>query len=152
MTAALPYRLLADLVLLLHAAIVAFVVLGLVAIVAGGLARWRHVDAPGFRIAHLAAIGIVVAQAWLGVDCPLTLLEAWLRAQAGAPGHGDGFVAHWVGRLLYWQAPGWVFTVGYTLFGLAVAAAWWRFPPSFPSRDGPPGRPRHRKDAGDGPG
>ena len=39
------------------------------------------------------AIAVVVAQSWLGVDCPLTTLESWLRAQAGAAGfvqqHGE---------------------------------------------------------------
>jgi hypothetical protein len=35
--------------------------------------------------------------------------------------------------ILFWQAPAWVFTVAYTVFGLAVAAAWWFFPPRFGS-------------------
>ena len=38
-------------------------------------------------------------------------------------------VAHWLGRLLYWQAPPWVFTLGYTLFGAAVVSGWWLVPP-----------------------
>lgn len=125
----LAYRLLADAVLALHVAIVGFVVGGLVAIVAGNLRGWRWVNARGFRLAHLAAIAFVVAEAWLGVVCPLTTLEMWLRERAQAGTYDGGFVAHWLQRLLYYQAPGWVFTLAYTLFGLAVAASWRVFPP-----------------------
>ena len=53
-------------VLLLHLAVVIFVVGGMLAIVAGSLAAWRWVRTLGFGTAHLAAIGVVVAQAWLG--------------------------------------------------------------------------------------
>lgn len=125
----MSWRLLADAVLLLHFGIVLFVVTGLLVIVAGGLRGWRVSRSPGFRIAHLAAIGIVVAQAWLGAVCPLTTLEMWLRAQAGDGTYGGGFIEHWVHRILFWQAPSWVFTLAYSLFGLAVLAAWWYFPP-----------------------
>jgi hypothetical protein len=47
-----------------------------------------------------------------------------------------------VSRLLYHDAPPWVFIVAYTLFGLLVAAAWWIFPPrrNPPPTIGPPGR------------
>jgi hypothetical protein len=130
MSAAIPYRLLADVVLVLHLGIVAFVVGGLVMIVVGHRAGWRWVDATPFRAAHLAAIAVVVAEAWLGIACPLTTLEGWLRVQAGGAAHGAGFVEHWVGALLYWRAPPWVFTAAYTAFGLLVVAAWWRFPPA----------------------
>ena len=77
-----PYQLLADLVLALHVAVVAFVVGGLVLVIVGNVARWRWVNALWFRLAHLGAIGVVVAQAWLGATCPLTRLEMWLRTQA----------------------------------------------------------------------
>lgn len=123
------HQLLADAVLALHAALVAFVVLGLVAVVAGNLRHWDWVNHAGFRLAHLLAIAVVVGQAWLGVVCPLTTLEMWLRMQAGAAGYSGGFIEHWLQRLLYYEAPAWVFTVVYTLFGLAVAASWWFFPP-----------------------
>ena len=124
-----PYALLADGVLALHFALVAFVVGGLVLIFAGNLRGWRWVNGWWFRVAHLIAIGVVVAQAWLGATCPLTTLEMWLRAQAGMATYRESFIAHWLQQLIYYEAPLWVFTVVYTLFGLLVAAAWWRFPP-----------------------
>jgi hypothetical protein len=122
-------RLLADAVLLLHAAVVVFVVGGLLAVVLGGWRQWAWVRRPGFRVAHGAAIAVVVLQAWLGQDCPLTTLESWLRQQAGAAGYGSGFMAHWVSRWLYWDAPPWVFVVAYTLFGVGVVLAWRAWPP-----------------------
>jgi hypothetical protein len=125
----MPYRLLADIVLAIHFAIVVFVIGGLVLVFLGNWRGWRFVNGWRFRLAHLAAIGIVVAQAWLGVACPLTTLENWLRVQADEPAYAASFIEHWVTRLMYYDAPAWVFTLAYTLFGLAVIAAWWRFPP-----------------------
>ena len=125
-----PYSLLADAVLTLHVGVVAFVVVGLALIVVGNLRRWRWVNALGFRLAHLVAIGVVVAEGWLGVTCPLTTLEMWLRAQDGAETYGGSFIEHWLQRLLYYEAPAWVFALGYSLFGLLVLAAWWLFPPT----------------------
>lgn len=104
----------------LHLGIVVFVVGGLAFIVAGGIQRWPLARSWPFRIAHLAAIAVVVAQAWLGAICPLTTLESWLRVRARQTVYSGSFVEHWVGRLLYHDAPPWAFTVAYTLFGLAV--------------------------------
>ena len=129
MDAVLVYRQLADLVLLLHFALVAFVVGGLLLVVVGNVCRWCWVNAWWYRLAHLAAIAVVVAQAWLGVTCPLTRLEMWLRVQARTAAYSGSFIEHWVQRLLYYDAPAWVFTTGYSLFGLLVLATWWRFPP-----------------------
>lgn len=118
------YRLLADAVLLLHVGFVLFVVLGLVLILVGGVAGWSWVRNRWFRWLHLAAIGIVVLQAWLGVVCPLTLIENALRAQAGQAGYPGEFIAFWLRYALYYQAPPWVFTVVYTAFGAMVLIAW----------------------------
>jgi polyferredoxin len=127
---AAPYQLLADLVLALHVSIVAFVVGGLVLIVVGNLKAWRWVNALWFRLVHLAAIAVVVAETWFGVTCPLTSLEAWLRAKAHATTYGGSFIEYWLQHLLYYEAPPWVFTLGYSLFGLLVAVTWWYFPPN----------------------
>ena len=118
------YRIAADLVLAVHAAFVLFVVAGLVLILLGAWRGWTWVRNPGFRLAHLVAIGVVVAQAWLGVICPLTTLEMELRRRAGEAIYAGGFIAHWVRTLLFYDAPAWVFVVCYTAFGLAVAASW----------------------------
>jgi polyferredoxin len=90
-------------------------------IVAGNRLDWRWVNRRWFRAAHLAAIAVVVAQAWLGITCPLTTLESWLRALAGSAPYNAGFIEHWVQRILFYEAPAWVFVTAYTLFGLLVA-------------------------------
>lgn len=123
------YLLFADVVLVLHVALVAFVVGGLILIWIGNLRSWRWVNHIAFRLAHLGAIGVVVVQAWLGADCPLTTLEMHLRAQAGQETYTESFIAHWLQNLIYYEAPQWVFTAVYTVFGLAVLVTWWRFPP-----------------------
>ena len=119
------YRVLADLILLLHTSFVVFVMAGLVCVLIGGVRGWRWVRNPWFRWAHLLAIGIVVLQAWLGVLCPLTTLEMALRERAGDVTYPGSFIAHWLEALLYYRAPPWVFIVCYTVFGLLVVASWY---------------------------
>lgn len=125
----MPYRFLADAVLTLHVAVVVFVVGGLAAVLVGNWRGWDWVNRFWFRVSHLAAIGIVVLEAWAGAVCPLTTLEMWLRLQAGAGTYGGSFIEHWLQRLLYYEAPQWVFVAAYTAFGVAVLATWWLFPP-----------------------
>lgn len=129
MNPALPYAVLADAVLSLHFAVVLFVVAGALAVLVGGMRGWAWVRAPLWRGVHLGAIGFVVLQSWLGAYCPLTVLESWLRVQARSGAYERSFIEHWVQRLLYYEAPAWVFVLLYSLFGLAVLWLWWRFPP-----------------------
>ncbi len=141
----LPYQTLADVVLLLHLGVVLFVVLGLPIIVIGNRLRWSWVNARGWRLAHLVAIAVVALQAWFDRYCPLTVIESTLRQRAGQAGYEASFVQHWVERLIYYQAPLWVFALVYTAFGLLVAWAWWRYPPRRPNgsmstRQSPPRR------------
>lgn len=118
------YRLAADALLLLHVLFVAFVVLGLAAVLIGRFAGWRWVRNPWFRTAHLAAIGVVVMQAWLGVICPLTTWEMVLRERAGDAVYAGAFIAHWLEAILYYDAPPWVFTACYTAFAVLVILSW----------------------------
>jgi hypothetical protein len=121
--------LLADLVLVIHALYVAFVVIGFGLILLGLARGWSWARHPGLRYAHLAAIGIVVLQVWVGMECPLTTLESALRLRAGEAGYGTSFIQHWLYRLLYYRADTRVFAVIYSLFGAAVALVWWFAPP-----------------------
>lgn len=115
----------ADAVLVVHAAFVLFVVGGLLATWAGLALGARFARNRWFRGLHLAAIGLVVLEALLGMACPLTIWEDALRGRAG----GEGFLQRGIHAWLYWRAPAWVFTTAYVAFGLLVAATWWRFPP-----------------------
>ena len=116
---------LADAVLVLHAAFVAFVVGGLLATWLGIAMGWRFARSPWFRGIHLAAIGFVVAESLLGIVCPLTAWEDALRGET----HRDGFIQRWIHAWLFWRAPAWVFTTIYVGFAALVAATWWRWPP-----------------------
>ena len=85
------YRALADCIVLVHAAFVAFVMLG------GFFAwRWRAV-----LWAHVPAAVWGAAIEFAGWTCPLTPLENALRARAGLEGYRGGFVEHYVIPLLY---------------------------------------------------
>lgn len=125
----MPWQLLADLVLAVHVGVVLFVVGGLAVVPVGHRFGWPWVTAPAFRLAHLAAIGVVVVQSWLGQVCPLTVLESWLRRQAGAAGYATSFIEHWLSRLIFYEAPFHAFVLAYTVFGVLVLAAWWCYPP-----------------------
>jgi predicted cation transporter len=117
---------LADTVLIVHALIVLFIVGGFAAIWCGAARHWRWVRERRFRFVHLASIGIVAALALLGVPCPLTTIEASLRhGQASS----QGFIAYWVGRLLYYDLPTWLFTATYAAFALIVLLTWRFVPP-----------------------
>lgn len=119
------YLIAADAILFTHTLFVGFIVFGLVFIFVGKLRSWAWVRNPWFRYAHLAAIGVVVLQSWLGAICPLTTWEMALREKAGEAVYSGAFVAHWLESILYYRAPEWFFVVCYTVFGLLVAATWY---------------------------
>jgi Protein of Unknown function (DUF2784) len=95
------FRLLADLVVVLHFAFIVFVA-------AGGLLVWR---CPWLVRLHLPAVVWAIAIITVGFTCPLTPLETQLRGRAGEQGYDGGFVddtsrasstpvrsRHWYGR------------------------------------------------------
>ena len=123
------FRGLADTVLAAHVLLVCLVVGGLVAIWIGRASRWRWVDTWTFRIVHLSTIAVVVAESWLDITCPLTTWERMLRLRAHDASYDGSFIGHWLQRLLYYDAPPWVFVAVYTSFGIAVVATWVGMPP-----------------------
>ena len=118
------YGALANAILILHVGYVLFVVGGLILILAGGVRGWQWVRNPWFRAAHIAAIGYVMFEAWLGIVCPLTTLELWLRELAGQTSYSEDFIAYWLRRLLFFDAPPRVFTVSYSAFDALVLLSW----------------------------
>ncbi|WP_313702110.1 DUF2784 domain-containing protein [Achromobacter sp.] len=87
----MTYRILADLVLVLHGLFVAFVVFG------GLLTLWK----PRVAFWHLPALAwgaLVIGMGWI---CPLTPLEVSLRERAGQEGYAGGFIEHYVLGIIY---------------------------------------------------
>jgi len=122
-------RMLADMIVVIHAAYVSFVVFGVLAILVGAVLRWNWVRNMWFRVAHLTAIGVVVAESLAGIPCPLTVWEQHLRQIAGQTGYRGQFVGYWAHRLIFYRFEPWVFTMAYAIFGLAVLAAFVLVPP-----------------------
>jgi hypothetical protein len=85
------YRTLADIVVVLHALFVAFVV-------GGGFLVWRR---RWVAWAHVPAVLWGVAIEYGGWICPLTPLENGLRTRAGLAGYAGGFVEQYLLPLLY---------------------------------------------------
>ena len=120
---------LADITLAFHVAYVLFVVGGQVFILIGWARGWQAARNFTFRLLHLAGIGFVVLESWLGARCPLTVLENHLRQGAGGSSQDMSFVGYWLGRLLFYSAPEWVFTLVYSLFAAVVITTWLLYPP-----------------------
>jgi Protein of Unknown function (DUF2784) len=121
--------LLADVVLLLHVSYAAFVIGGLLAVPLGAWLEWRWVRARRFRLAHVMCTAIVAVEALIGVMCPLTWFEHVLLVASGAAGYERSFMGHLLYRLLYYDAPMWMFTAAYTALTLTVVAFYHYLPP-----------------------
>lgn len=124
------YLVLADLVLVIHFLFVAFVVLGLLLIWIGWFRRWNFVRNFWFRVAHLAAIGVVAAESLIGFVCPLTTWEDKLRLLAGGEArYQESFIQHWLHRVMFFDVSPRVFTIIYVVFFLLVILSLGFVPP-----------------------
>ena len=112
------YSLLAGALVVFHLAFTTFVVLG-------GFLSWRWRWMP---FLHLPALAW---GCWVEVShsiCPLTPLENHLRRLGGEAGYSEGFLAHYVVRVLY--PPGLSWHIQWLLAGLLLlvnATAYARF-------------------------
>jgi hypothetical protein len=114
-------------ILLLHAAIIAFNVAGLVVIPLGAWAGWRIVRIAWLRLLHLSLLAVVAGQALAGRACILTIWQNDLSGHTAAP----PLIMGVVDRLIYWPLPLWVFTIIYCavflyVLLLTVLVPFWR--------------------------
>jgi hypothetical protein len=128
------YQFLANVVLISHVGIVLFIIGGLLLTLLGAALGWKWVKNFWFRALHLVGIAYIAMEAWLGIVCPLTTLELWLREQAGQTVYEGDFIAHWMRQIMFYEAPPWVFIAAYSGFGALVVASWFLVRPTFPGR------------------
>jgi hypothetical protein len=91
LTTEIPYGALADLVVVVHLAFVAFVVFGGLLVLRRPRLAWLHLPA--------AVWGVMIEFA--GWMCPLTPLENAFRERGGEAGYSGGFVEHYLLPVLY---------------------------------------------------
>lgn len=87
----MPYRIVADVVVVIHALFVVFVVAGGFLVLRWPRMIWLHVPA--------AIWGALIE--FMDWPCPLTPLENHFRRLAGEGGYEGGFIEHYVLSLLY---------------------------------------------------
>ena len=117
--------LLADLVLITHFAIAAFLALGMLLIPLGAYWHWTWVRSRRLRQIHMGLMVLIAIEALFHITCPLTTLEAYLR-KSTAP---ESFWADQLSKILYWDLPLEFFTI---LYGCCVVWAlflWKSVPP-----------------------
>jgi hypothetical protein len=102
---------LADAVLAVHLAYVAFIPLG-------GFLTWRR---PWVAWVHLAAVAVGVVSITVGFDCPLTTWEQSLRRRGSQQPYTDGFVDHYLRGHVYPHGYEWAVQV---IFAICIVAAY----------------------------
>jgi len=125
----------ADIILVLHALFIAFVILSFILIVIGIVRRWQWTRNFWFRIANLLAIGLVAVNAWLGKICSLTIWENEMRETAGGDTYPGTFVGFYLQKIIYYDLPIWVFAIIYTVFAALALVTWIIWPPRWPRRN-----------------
>ena len=125
---------LADIIAVIHLGYVIYVILGFILIVVGIICRWKWIRNLPFRITHLLAIVGVACEALLGVNCPLTVLEFKLRYASNFSEEKVSFISTIIDSLLYYNAPGWLFTIIYVAFALLVIITFIIAPPTRKNR------------------
>ena len=125
------YAFLADIVAVAHILYAATIVLGLLLVLIASMTKWEWVRNRWFRGIHLLMIAIVVAEAWLGITCPLTIWEHHLRRAARQSFDGGSLASQVIHQLLFFDAPWWVFTACYTACGLMILCSLVLVPPNW---------------------
>jgi hypothetical protein len=85
------YRVLADIVVIVHLLFIPFALFG------GLLGLWRA----WLLLLHLPAAVWVAVLEFMGLICPLTPLENYLRAAGGQEGYSGGFIEYYIVPVIY---------------------------------------------------
>ena len=108
------HLLLAEIIVVLHLLFIIFALFGGLMVLKWPRLIWLHIP--------VVVWGALTE--FMGLICPLTPLEIWLRQQAGADPYEGGFISHYLVPLIY--PPGltpavqWLLGAGLVLFNLLV--------------------------------
>jgi hypothetical protein len=87
-------------------------------------------------------IALVALESVLGIVCPLTVWESALRLEAHEAPYSRSFIEFWIGRILFYDFPPWVFIAAYCAVCALVLFLYFKYPPRrSPSKASPPSKP-----------
>ncbi len=111
------YLLAADVILLIHFLFVAFVVLGFIFIWIGYFTKQKFARNAKFRICHILVMGIVLCESLIGMICPLTEWENYLRVRRGQDQvYETSFMKEWLHKIMFFDFSELTFVIVYALF------------------------------------
>ena len=116
----MPYLFLADLTVAVHLDYACFVLLGFLAIAVGSLCGWFWVRNFPFRVIHLVCTILVPLETIVKITCPLTTLENFFLRASGVEGYDRSFIGNFLNKVLFYEAPEWVFALIYLLLAALV--------------------------------
>ena len=122
---------LANLVAALHLAYFLFVAGGFTGILVGARKGWTWIYNPWFRIAHLFAVLIILAEDVFRFPCALNVLESTLRAAAANATAEPSAVSGMLDLFLRHTIPGWFLDAMYWTFGVELLLLVFLLPPAF---------------------
>ena len=117
--------LVSDIVLILHFCIIIFIILGFFLVPVGYKFNWNWSSNIKLRALHLGLISFVTFETFLGITCPLTIIEINLNNF----NYSQSFVAFWISKIVYWNLPTLFFIILYSLCVLWTILMWKIFPP-----------------------
>jgi hypothetical protein len=128
---------LGDMVVIIHFVYIFIVVVGLILVLVGAGCNWQWVRNIWFRSIHLTMILIVVVEAILSIECPLTTWERDLKRCAGLKAQEGGFIARWMHNMIICDGvidpeskdDSRKLEMSYIAFGSLVLASFWLAPP-----------------------
>ena len=119
----------ANVIAVAHLAYFGFIVGGMVAVVLAVRQDVSWVRNPWFRIAHVAAIYVVLVEEATGLPCPLNVLQWGAREAAIGSTQASTGVGGLLDYLLYHTVSPLALDVMYWSFGVLVVALLWAVPP-----------------------
>lgn len=118
----------ADAIAVLHIGYFVFIVWGAVSILLPP--RPAYVRNLWFRLAHMFAVYIVLAENYFQVPCVLNVAQWTLRTSAGGPQQATAGVSGVLDGLLYRTIPGDALNAMYVALGVTLPILLWVVPPA----------------------
>ena len=118
---------LADIILILHFLVVIFITVGFLLIPIGYYYYWSWIRNFKLRLFHFGLMFIVTFETLVGITCPLTSIENYLRGI----NNSKSFISFWIEKIIYWDFPTSFFIFLYFVFLGWTLLMWKIYPPKF---------------------